>query len=114
MTRAAPAPKSANASAGAPDTAPELERDRGDGGREPAGELDRGAAVSGGVEHDHVEQGRAGRGKATRQLDRVAGLRRDRVEVPALEANGAAVEHVDGRNDLKDPTHRVTMLTRWH
>ena len=63
MTRAAPAPTSAKASVGRAHAAAELERDRGDRGREPAGELDRGAAVAGGVEHDHVEQGRAGRGK---------------------------------------------------
>src|SRR5205807_1801661 len=66
-----------------------------------------------GIEHDDVEEGRATRGEATSQLDRVAGLAGDRVEVALLEPHGPPVEDVDRRKKLKACLHHVTMLTRW-
>jgi len=35
------------------------------------------------------------------------------VVVASLESHGAAVEHVNGRDDCEFLEHRVTMLTRW-
>ena len=82
-----------------------------DGDGEPSCQLDGGSAVPRGVENDDVEEGWTGQGEAPGELDRVAGLARDRVEIPLLQANGTAVEHVHGRYELKASWHRVTMLT---
>ena len=53
------------------------------------------------MENDDVEEGWTGQGEAPGELDRVAGLARDRVEIPLLQANGTTVEHVHGRYELK-------------
>ena len=98
--------------ADAADAAAELHGDRSCRRHELGAELDRSMAVAGGVEDDDVEEGRVGGSEAPHELDGIARLPRHGVEVAALEADGAAFEDVDGRDDLQLLCHRVTMLTR--
>ena len=98
------------------DAAAELHRHRRRRRDRRRGELERRPAVAGRRKRDDMDERRAGRGGAPHELERVAGVDLDPVEVAAEEPHGPAVEDVDRRKDCKAHVstcyHGNTMASR--
>ena len=87
------------------DAAAELHRHGRSGRDRAACQLERRAAVPRGAERDDVDERWAGGRDPGDQLEGIAGVERDTVEVALFQAHGLPVEDVDGGDELEVSFH---------